>query len=60
MLNELVVRVWTWFHDEKGQDMIEYALITAGLSLAIMVAIIAGGIPLGFTGWAADIVAEIT
>ena len=56
----MVVRVWTWFHDEKGQDMIEYALITAGLSLAIMVAIIAGGIPLGFTGWAADIVAEIT
>ena len=47
------------FHREEGQDMIEYALITTGLSVAIIAAIVLGGIPAAFTAWAADIVGRI-
>ena len=47
------------FHREEGQDLIEYALITAGLSIMIMIAIVAGGIPAEFTAWAGDIAARI-
>jgi Flp pilus assembly pilin Flp len=59
MLSKLFVRVLAWFQGEEGQDLIEYALITTGLSVAIIVAIVAGGIPGAFTDWAADIVGRI-
>jgi len=51
----MLLKLWVWFRDEKGQDLIEYALIVAGLSLLIMVAIAAGGIPDAFTTWAGNV-----
>ena len=60
MLNELVVRVWTWFHREEGQDLIEYALIVTALSIGIIVVIAAGGIPDAFADWAGSVVDKIT
>jgi Flp pilus assembly pilin Flp len=59
MLSKLFVRVLAWFHRDEGQDLIEYALITAVLSLGIIAVIALAGIPGAFEGWAADIVAEI-
>jgi Flp pilus assembly pilin Flp len=59
MLNELLVRVWTWFHREEGQDLIEYAMIVAALSIAIVAAIVLGGIPGAFTTWATNVKNEI-
>ena len=47
------------FHREEGQDLIEYALIVTGLSIAIIIAIVAGGIPAAFTTWAGEVVAKI-
>ena len=60
MLSKLFVRVLAWSQGEEGQDLIEYALITMALSVAIIIAIVAGGIPTAFTTWAADIVGRIT
>jgi len=60
MLNELVVRVWTWFHREEGQDLIEYALIVTALSIAIILAIAVGGIPKTFETWATGVANAIT
>jgi Flp pilus assembly pilin Flp len=59
MLSKLFVRVLASFHREEGQDLIEYALITAVLSLGIIAVIAVAGIPGAFGGWASDIVAEI-
>jgi len=53
-LSELLLRVVAWFHGEKGQDMVEYALITAVLSIAIVLAT-AGILTGSFTNWATDI-----
>ena len=53
-------KLWIWFHDEKGQDMVEYALIVSGLSILIIAAIALGGIPDAFTTWATDIAGRIT
>jgi len=35
MFNRLFVRMLAWFHREEGQDLIEYALITALIAAAI-------------------------
>jgi len=59
MLSELLLRVLARFQREEGQDLIEYALISAVLSLGIIAVIIVAGIPSAFTGWASDIVAAI-
>jgi len=59
MLSKLFVRVLASFHREEGQDLIEYALISAVLSLGIIAVVVAAGIPGAFTGWAADIVAQV-
>jgi Flp pilus assembly pilin Flp len=47
------------FHIEKGQDMIEYALISALLSLVIVVAA-AGILDLAFADWATDLASQIS
>ena len=44
---------------EGGQDMVEYALITVLISVAIVVAAI-GILNPAFTTWATDLAAEIT
>ena len=59
MLNDLLVRVWTWFHREEGQDLIEYALIVTALSIGIIVVITAAGIPGAFDGWASGVIDKI-
>ena len=56
----MVVRVWTWFHREEGQDLIEYALIVTALSIAIILAIAVGGIPKTFETWATGVANAIT
>ncbi len=60
MLSKLFVRVLVRFQGEEGQDLIEYALITAALSLGIIVIVAGAGIPGAFTGWATRIVTAIT
>lgn len=60
MLSKLFVRVLARFQGEEGQDLIEYALITMALSVAIIIAIFAGAIPETFTAWAQDIAGRIT
>jgi len=59
MLSELLLRVLARFQREEGQDLIEYALISAVLSLGIIAVIVVAGIPSAFTGWAGDIVEAI-
>ena len=53
-------KLWIWFHDEKGQDLIEYALIVTALSIGIIVVITAAGIPGAFSGWGASVVDWVT
>jgi Flp pilus assembly pilin Flp len=55
----MLLKLWVWFHDEKGQDLIEYALIVAGLSVLIIVAIATGNIPGAFEGWASGVAGKI-
>ena len=56
-------KLYTWLKDllriERGQDMVEYALITVVVSIAIVLATIAvlGG---AFTAWANDLETCIT
>ena len=59
MLSKLFVRVLARFQGEEGQDLIEYALISAVLSLGIIAVIVLAGIPSAFTGWAGDVVTAI-
>ena len=53
-------KLLAWFHDEKGQDLVEYAMIVAALSIAIIAAIILGGIPDQFETWAGSVADAIT
>ena len=50
-----MLKLYVWLTDllrnERGQDMVEYALITAVISIAIVVAVIAIMGP-AFTTWA--------
>jgi len=50
-MREMFYKILAWFREEKGQDMIEYALISALLSLVIVVAA-AGVLEGSFTNWA--------
>jgi len=59
MLSELLLRVLARFQREEGQDLIEYALISAVLSLGIIAVIVIAGIPGAFEGWAGEIVDAI-
>lgn len=54
MLNKLLA----WFGDEKGQDLVEYGLITGALSLVIVLAAVAVLVP-AFDTWAGNIASGI-
>jgi Flp pilus assembly pilin Flp len=51
MLDKLFVRVLAWLHREEGQDLIEYALVTALIAVGIIVGIILTPMEEAFTGW---------
>ncbi len=57
-----MLKIYVWLTDllrsERGQDMVEYALITAVISIAIIVAVIAILGP-AFTVWAESVEACI-
>jgi Flp pilus assembly pilin Flp len=59
MLNELMLRVWDWFHREEGQDLIEYALITAVISVGIITGLVVAGLSGAFQDWVDNIAAAI-
>lgn len=59
MLSGLFVRVLAWFHREEGQDLVEYALITFAISLAIVLAVV-GTLTGAFETWAGNLSDEIT
>ena len=58
-----MTKLYIWLKDllrsERGQDMVEYALITVVISAAIVLATIAVLQP-AFTDWANDLAACIT
>ena len=58
-----MLKLYTWLtgllRSERGQDMVEYALITVVISVAIVLATIALLSP-AFTQWASDLAACIT
>ena len=60
MFNRLFVRMLAWFHREEGQDLIEYALVTALLSIGIITGVILTPLGTAFQGWVEDIAANIT
>jgi len=49
----------TWFHREEGQDLIEYALITAVISVGIITGLVLLGLTGAFQGWVDGIAAAI-
>lgn len=62
-INELLTGMWYWLLDlreEHGQDLIEYALIAALVSVGIVVAVALSPLQNGFTTWAGDVVTCIT
>ena len=59
MFDRLFVRLMTWFHREEGQDMIEYALITAVISVALITGIILTGLGTAFQTWVDGVAAAI-
>jgi len=60
MLKELALRVLAWFEDEKGQDLIEYALVTALISVGIITAVILTDLETAFGTWVGNIATAIT
>ena len=60
MLSELLLRVLARFQREEGQDLIEYALITAVISVGIIVGLILTPLGTAFQAWVDGIAAEIT
>jgi len=59
MFDRLFVRLLTCFHREEGQDMIEYALITAVISVALITGIILTGLGTAFQTWVDGVAAAI-
>jgi len=59
-MRSMFYKILAAFQSEKGQDLVEYAMITTALSIAIIAAIVLGGIPGAFTTWATNIKNEIT
>ena len=60
MLSRFFVRLLAWFHREEGQDLIEYALITAVLSVGIITGLVLLGLSDAFQGWVDNIAGAIT
>ena len=58
-----MLKLYVWLQDllrnERGQDMVEYALITVLISVAIVIAVLAV-LPGAFTTWANDVKSCIT
>ena len=59
MLNEFLIRLLAWFHREEGQDLIEYALITAVISVPIITGLVVAGLPGAFQTWVDGVAAAI-
>ena len=59
MLNQLLVRLLTWFHQEEGQDLVEYALITAVIAIPIITGLVLAGVPGAFQAWVDGVAAAI-
>jgi len=55
----MLKKILAWFREEKGQDMIEYALISALISVAIVLAAV-GILEGAFADWANGLADEIT
>jgi Flp pilus assembly pilin Flp len=58
-----MLKLYVWLKglikSERGQDMVEYALITLLISIAIVIAAITIIDP-AFTAWATDVCAKVT
>jgi len=54
-----MLKLYTWIVDlirsERGQDLVEYALITVLVSIAIIAAVLVADLPSAFGGMATDI-----
>ena len=59
MLSTLLVHLVAWFHREEGQDLIEYALITAVISVPIITGLVVAGLPGAFQTWVENMAAAI-
>lgn len=59
MLNQLLVRLLARFHREEGQDLIEYALITTVISVAIITGLVVAGLTGAFQTWVDNVAAAI-
>jgi len=60
MLDKLFVRVLVWLHREEGQDLIEYALVTALIAVGIIVTIVLSPLKEAFTTWVTNISSNIS
>ena len=58
-MTKLYIRIMDLLRSERGQDMVEYALITVIVSVAVVIATI-GILGPAFETWAGDIEACIT
>ena len=59
MLNQLLARLLTWFHQEEGQDLVEYALITVVISIPIITGLVLAGLPGAFQAWVDGVAAAM-
>lgn len=59
-----MLKLYVWLRDllqsERGQDMVEYGLITVLVSVAIVIAVVLAGIDDAFGDWAGDLGACIS
>ena len=60
MISQFLASLMTWFHREEGQDLIEYALITAVISVGIITGLVLLGLSGAFQGWVDGIAAAIS
>jgi len=60
MLDQLLARLLAQFHREEGQDLVEYALVAALISVAIAVATLPGPLDEAFGSWVAYVAGAIT
>ena len=59
MLRRLLRRLLAWFSREEAQDLIEYALVTGLISVAIVTGVIVAGLTGAFETWVTNIAAAI-